>query len=145
MKLKRDIFSDLNSDKKLLDEELSLLFLVPLIQTAWVCNAVSPREKYIIFLAAREENIDERHSFNDVIDEWLKNQPGRKFFDDCLNHIRHLLKSMTVVERHKIKTKILERCRRVAAVAGAKDLMDVNHHVSIKEENLLSELQELLT
>lgn len=36
----------------------------------------APREKYIIFLAAREENIDERHSFNDVIDEWLKNQPN---------------------------------------------------------------------
>ena len=44
-----------------LDEnEGKLLFLVPLVQVAWAHGAISPRERQLVFEAARAEGIDER-------------------------------------------------------------------------------------
>lgn len=144
MKKRTRIFEDGESVDNLTEEEVSLLHLVPLIQTAWVCNAISKREKQIIYSAARKDSIDERHEFNDIIDEWLSYQPSQKFFDDCLLIISNSFQEMTVKERNSLKSKILGGCNEVAASAGGKSLMDVNHHVSLKEKKLLNKLTEFL-
>jgi hypothetical protein len=144
MKKRTRLFTDLESVDNLTDEEKSLLFLTPLVQTAWVCGGISPREKQVIYRAAREEAIDERHQFNDVIDEWLKYQPSRMFFEDCLELINDSLEKMTVKERSTLKSKILERCNQVASAAGSKSLMDINHHISLDETHLLNRLREVL-
>lgn len=144
MKKRTKLFTDINEVEKLTDEEISLLFLTPLVQTAWVCSGVSPREKQVIFTAAREESIDERHEFNEIIDEWLKYQPSQQFFAGCLDLINDSLHKMTVKERNSVKTKILERCNQVAASAGGKSLMDINHHISPQETHLLNKLREVL-
>lgn len=144
MKKRTVVFANLESIDDLTEEKKSLLFLTPLIQTAWVCGGVSPREKQIIFKSAREELIDERHQFNEVIDEWLTYQPSQIFFDDCLELINNSLEKMTVRERTSVKTKILERCNQVAASAGSKSLMDINHHISPNETHLLNRLREVL-
>ncbi|MBX7170477.1 MAG: hypothetical protein K1X72_05925 [Pyrinomonadaceae bacterium] len=144
MKKRNNVFTDVESIDELSEQEKSLLFLTPLIQTAWVCGGVSPREKQVIYKAAREESIDERHQFNDIIDEWLKYQPSQIFFDDCIALINNSLEKMTVKERNLLKTKILQRCNQVAASAGGKSLMDINHHISPNEEHLLNRLREVL-
>lgn len=144
MKKRTEVFANRESIDELTEQEKSLLFLTPLIQTAWVCGGVSPREKQVIYKAAREEAIDERHQFNEIIDEWLKYQPSQTFFDECLALINNSLEKMTVKERNLLKTKILERCNHVAASAGGKSLMDINHHISPNEEHLLNRLREVL-
>lgn len=144
MKKRTQIFDNIESIENLTDEEISLLFLTPLVQTAWVCGGISPREKQVIFKAAREESIDERHQFNDIIDEWLSYQPSQFFFEECLSLINSSLEKMTVKERNTIKAKILQRCNQVAASAGGKSLMDINHHISPPETHLLNRLREVL-
>lgn len=144
MKKRTKLFANIEEVGQLTDEEISLLFLTPLVQTAWVCGGISPREKHVIYKAAREESIDERHHFNDVIDEWLKYQPSQDFFDDCLALINDSLEKMTVKERNSLKSKILQRCNQVAASAGGKSLMDINHHISLQETHLLNKLREIL-
>ncbi|MCB1024356.1 MAG: hypothetical protein KDB79_08200, partial [Acidobacteria bacterium] len=144
MKRRNELFQNIETVEDLNSEELALLFLIPLIQTAWVCKAVSPREKHEIYKAARKDAIDGRHEFNDVIDDFLKYQPGGDFFDHCLRLINDSLENMTVKERTRVKTKILSRCERVAASAGGKSLMDVNHHISEKEKQLLENLRAFL-
>ena len=52
---------------------------------------------------------------------------------------------MTVKERVKKRDKLFERCRTVAASAGGKSLMDVNHHISTEEKELLTELEQMLS
>ena len=144
MKIRTDLFLNTESTDELTNDEISLLYLMPLIQTAWVCGAVSPREKQVIFSAARIESIDEQHEFNNVIDEFLTYQPSRSFFDKCLHLINTGFENMTVKERTKIKETILNRCKQVASSAGNKSLMDVNHKVSPEEEHLLNRLKEVL-
>ncbi|HEX8286894.1 MAG TPA: hypothetical protein VF556_02805 [Pyrinomonadaceae bacterium] len=134
-----DHFSTLESDKK------SMLFLVPLVQTAWAHGAVSPREKQVIFEAAREEGIDEKHDFNSELDRWLVYQPSQEFFDDCLEQIENEMRAMTVKERGVKLEMLLRRCERVAASAGEKSRMDVNHAVSPEEKNLLAAIKQTLS
>lgn len=126
---------------ELSEKERSLLFLMPLIQTAWAHGAVAPREKQTIFNAAREDAIDERDEFNDTLDELLTYQPSREFFDVCLIIIEENFARLTVRERTHLRNKILSRCRAVAESAGEKSSMDLNHHISA-EERLLLELYE---
>lgn len=121
----------------------TILFLVPLIQMAWAHGAISPREKRVIFDAAREDGIDERHRFNETLDRWLVYQPSAKFFGDCLKQIEERKKMMTVKEREQIRKKVLSRCRRVAETAGDSSPMDTDHRVSSEEKILLDELTDI--
>ena len=138
-------FLSKSSQNEMTDEDVSLLFLIPLVQMAWAHGAISPREKRVIFDAAREEGIDHRSSLNDTLDKWLVYQPSRVFYVDCLSLIKSKLQTMTVKERVKKRDKIFDRCRKVAASAGGKSLMDLNHHVSEEERELLTELEQTLS
>lgn len=144
MKRKFELFSGARSAGGLTQEEKKLLYLMPLIQTAWACGAVSPREKQVVFEAAREDLIDERDEINYIIDELLRNQPGRVFFDDCLEMISCSMKEMTTKERNFLRARLLRRCRDVAVSAGSKSLMDTDHHISEDERHLIESLREVL-
>jgi hypothetical protein len=144
MKKRTNLFADTESIDELTAEEISLLYLMPLIQIAWVCGAVSPREKQVIYSAARSDSIDERHHYNDIINELLNYQPSQEFFEKCLMLINKSFENITVKERKKLKTSILQRCNQVAASAGEKSLMDVNHNISPEEAHLLKIFNELL-
>ena len=126
------------------ENEMPLLFLVPLVQVAWAHGAISPRERQLIFEAARIEGIDGRDALNDVLADWLLNQPGQKFFNDCLQLINEKLTQMTVKERNQRKASILDYGKRVAAAAGGKSLMDINHDISEEEQATLNEISEMM-
>ena len=144
MKIQNKLFADIQNVNELNSEELSLLYLVPLVQMAWICEAVSPREKQVIYNAARADSIDERHEFNDILDEWLTYQPSGTFFENCLDLIADSLKKMTVKERKALRATLLHGCEKVAASAGEKSLMDTNHHISEQERELLDKFREVL-
>ncbi len=126
------------------ENKLQLLFLVPLVQTAWAHGAIARSEKNLIFEAAREDEVDARSPLNDQLDYWLVYQPSRQFFADCLEKIKTVLQSLTVREREALKTKIINRCRRIAGSAGGNSSMDVSSFVSPEEEETLAEIAETL-
>ena len=130
-------------DKKS-EDELQLLFLMPLVQTAWAHGAIALREKHLIFEAAREDGIDGRSQLNDRLSELFLYQPSRKFFSDSLDKISSLLQSMTVREREQLAAKIYKRCRSVAESAGGNSAMDVSAFISPEEQQTLSEIGEAL-
>lgn len=137
-----------NNKKKALNQlaenERELLFLIPLVQVAWAHGAISPRERQLIFEAARSEGIDERHPHNNRLADWLVYQPSRRFFDECLQMINEELLGMTVKERELRKEKILDFCTRIAAAAGDKSLMDVEHFISTEERETMVEISAML-
>jgi len=127
------------------DESKSqLLFLVPLVQTAWAHGAIARSEKNLIFEAAREDEVDARSPLNDQLDYWLVYQPSRQFFLECLDEIMAVLQCMTVREREAMKTKIINRCHRIAGSAGGNHSMDVSSFISPEEEETLLEIAERL-
>ncbi len=126
------------------ENKLQLLFLVPLVQTAWAHGAIARSEKNLIFEAAREDEVDARIPLNDQLDYWLVYQPSRQFFVDCLDKIMAVLQSMTVREREAMKTKIINRCHRIAGSAGGNHSMDVSSFISPEEDETLVEIAERL-
>ena len=126
--------------EKLSAAEMPLLFLVPLVETAWAHGAIARNEKHLIFTAAREEQIDEKHFLNKTLDELLVYQPGRQFFDDCLSLIKSELAAMTVKERKLKSSKIVKRCQKIAAAAGGNSVMDLDKTVSPEEREVLARL-----
>lgn len=126
--------------EKLSHPEMPLLFLVPLIETAWAHGAIARNEKQLIFTAAREEQIDEKHFLNETLDELLVYQPGQQFFDDCLSLIKSELTKMPVRERDATRSKLVSRCREIAAAAAGNSVMDVGKSTSPEEREVLARL-----
>lgn len=124
--------------EELNENEMPLLFLVPLVETAWAHGAVARREKQLIFAAAREEGIHEKHFLNESLDELLIYQPGREFFDSCLMLVKTKLAAMTVAERDPKLAKLISRCRQVAAAAGGNSPMDIDKFTSPEEHEVLT-------
>lgn len=120
--------------------EMPLLFLVPLVETAWAHGAIARNEKQLIFTAAREERIDEKHPLNETLDEMLVYQPRQLFFDDCLSLIKSELAAMPVKEREPKRSKLIDRCKQIAAVAGGNSSMDIDKSVSPEEREVLARL-----
>jgi hypothetical protein len=124
--------------ERLSETEMPLLFLVPLVETAWAHGAIARSEKQLIFEAARVEQIDEKHFLNDALDELLTYQPGQLFFDDCLALIKSRLAAMTVKEREPKLAKIIKRCREIAAAAAGNSPMDLEKSTSPEEREVLT-------
>ena len=141
MKHTIDFFRNTISERgTLADDERTLLFILPLIQVAWAHGAISPREALAIFEIAREDGIDPTHWFNEKIDSFLVYQPSAKFFEDSIDLINETLAQLTVKEREEQVATLLRRCEKVAAAAGDRDPMDVNHRISVEEEGVLASL-----
>ncbi len=127
--------------EKLSETEMPLLFLVPLIETAWAHGAIARNEKHLIFTAAREEQIDEKHLLNETLDELLVYQPGQEFFGECLSLIKSELAAMTVKDREKKRSKLINRCRQIAAAAGGSNsVMDLDKFTSPEEREVLARI-----
>lgn len=158
MKNTKEIIEDINRDtndaatdyaapktrggcrEKLSAAKMPLLFLVPLIETAWAHGAIARNEKHLIFTAAREDRIDEKNQFNGTLDELLIYQPGQQFFDDCLSLIKSELAAMTVKDRGATCSKLIKRCREIAAAVGGNSVMDVDKFTSHEEREVLARL-----
>lgn len=140
MKYENNLFNK----NDLSETEETLLFLVPLVQTAWAHGAIASRERHLIFEAARQDSIDARDPINDTLEKFLVYQPSRDFFDECLSLINQKLSQMTVKERNEMRRKIITRCQTVAASAGDKSPMDLNNHISAEEKFLLERFEEIL-
>ena len=117
-----------------------LLFLMPLIQTAWAHGAVAGKERRLIFDAAREDGIDATSEMNRHLHELLMNQPSQRFFDERLDEIAFALEEMTVNERTAVRQRILSRCRGVAESAAGNDPMDVRAFVTSAEQRAIEEI-----
>ncbi len=126
--------------KRLSEEEMPLLFLIPLVETAWAHGAIARGEKQLIFTAAREEQIDEKHFLNETLDELLVYQPGQEFFGECLSLIKSELAAMMVKDREPTRAKLVRRCREIAAAAGGNSVMDVDKFTSPEEREVLARL-----
>ena len=119
---------------------MPLLFLIPLVETAWAHGAIARSEKHLIFRAAREEQIDEKHFLNETLDELLVYQPGQEFFGECLSLIKSELAAMTVKDREPTRAKLVRRCREIAAAASGNSVMDVDKFTSLEEREVLTRL-----
>jgi len=99
-------------------ETVRLLYLLPLVQTAWADNRVDPREMALIPDLSRERGILPGSPAERVLTEWLRKRPASELFGDGLELISEILCSRPAEVRRKTTKEIVELCARVAAASG---------------------------
>jgi hypothetical protein len=94
-----------------------LIFLTPLVQTAWAGGRVTLRQRRFIYEAARSHEIDEHGPAGKTLSEWFERQPSDAFFELALRVIRNILHFLPPDAHESRKRQLLQNCERVATAS----------------------------
>jgi len=93
---------------------VTLLYLVPLIQVAWIDGSVNPAERRCIESIAHQWYIDEKAAAYPQLRAWLDRKPSEEFFEGTLQAIRCILESRPENQSITTRALLIRRCRDVA-------------------------------
>jgi hypothetical protein len=99
-------------------ETVSLLHLVPLIQTAWAEGNVSAGERDLIVRAARARGVEANSTADQQLHRWLTNRPSQELFEKTLRAIRAILAARSPEERAESERDLLSLCTAIASASG---------------------------
>jgi hypothetical protein len=99
-------------------ETLMLLYLVPLIQTAWAEGSVSGRERDLIVKAARSRGIEAGSAADAQLNLWLTERPSEQMFERTLRVIGTMLQARSPEEREAGERDLLSLCTAIASASG---------------------------
>jgi hypothetical protein len=122
-------------------ETVMLLYLMPLIETAWAEGHVSPRERELIVKAARSRGIEAGSSADRQLNDWLTERPSKELFEKTLRAIGAILQARPPEEREASQRDLLSLC---AAVASASGGIVGLRAVSEEERQMLAHITEEL-
>ncbi len=99
-------------------ETVTLLHLVPLIQTAWAEGGVSEKERGLIVKAARSRGITEGSPSDQQLNMWLSQRPSDELFEKTLRAIRTILQAQPAEARDASEKDLLSLATAIAAASG---------------------------
>jgi hypothetical protein len=114
-------------------DTLSLLHLVPLIQTAWAEGSVSDGERDLILQAARARGIEAHSSAGQQLNGWLAQRPSEELFEKTLRAIHAILQAASPEVRAASERDLLSRCTAIASASGGilgfRAVSDAEHQI----------------
>jgi hypothetical protein len=99
-------------------ETVMLLYLVPLIQTAWAEGSVSGKERALIVQAARSRGIEAGSPADAQLNLWLTERPSEQLFQRTLRVIGTILQARSAEERAASERDLLSLCTAIASASG---------------------------
>ena len=99
-------------------ETVMLLYLVPLIQTAWAEGGVSEKERELIVKAARSRGITEGTPSDQQLNMWLSTRPSDELFEKTLRAIRTILQAQPADAREASEKDLLSLATAIASASG---------------------------
>jgi hypothetical protein len=119
-------------------QTVRLLYLVPLVQMAWIDGQVTQRERQQFFEMARLSGVEkDGPAYRRVLD-WLDRQPPEEFFQRTLRVIQDTLQILAPEKRKAIKQDLLLCCTRIAETSGG--ILGVGSKISQAEQKLLQQI-----
>lgn len=115
------------SDEAVLDRLVSLglrantiaaLSLVPLIQVAWADGTVQDNERVAILQGAHGKGLEEGSDGYELLQGWLKKQPGDELFTAWEAYIKALSAQLNDEQNRLLKNQIVGFAKMVANAAG---------------------------
>lgn len=122
-------------------ETVMMLYLVPVIQTAWAEGGISEKERALIVKAARSRGITEGTPCDQQLNMWLSNRPSDEMFEKTLRAIRTILQSQTADVREASEKDLLSLATAIAAASGG---IVGFRSVSDEERQILSHISDEL-
>ncbi len=99
-------------------ETVMMLYLVPVIQTAWAEGGVSQKERDLIVKAARSRGITEGTPCDQQLNMWLTTRPSDAMFEKSLRAIRTILQAQPETAREASEKDLLSLATAIAAASG---------------------------
>lgn len=115
------------SDEAVLDQLVALglrantiaaLSLVPLIQVAWADGTIQDNERTAILQGAHGKGLEEGTDGYELLQSWLKKQPGNELFTAWEAYIKALAAQLNDEQNRLLKNQIVGFAKMVAAAAG---------------------------
>ena len=122
-------------------ETVMMLYLVPLIQTAWAEGGVSQKERELIVKAARSRGITEGTPCDQQLNMWLATRPSDEMFEKSLRAIRTILQAQPESAREASEKDLLSLA---TAIAGASGGIVGFRAVSAEEQQSLKHISDEL-
>jgi hypothetical protein len=122
-------------------ETVMMLYLVPVIQTAWAEGGVSPKERELIVKAARSRGITEGTPCDQQLNMWLATRPSEEMFEKSLRAIRTILQAQPESAREASETDLLSLATAIAAASGG---IVGFRAVSAEEQQILKHISDEL-
>jgi hypothetical protein len=122
-------------------ETVMMLYLVPVIQTAWAEGGVSEKERALIVKAARSRGITEGTPCDQQLNLWLSKRPSDEVFEKTLRAIRTILQAQPADVREASEKDLLSLA---TAIAGASGGLVGFGAVSAEERQILAHINDEL-
>jgi hypothetical protein len=122
-------------------ETVMMLYLVPVIQTAWAEGGVSPKERELIVKAARARGITEGTPCDQQLNMWLAIRPSNEVFEKSLRAIRTILQAQPESTRGDSEKDLLSLATAIAAASGG---IVGFRTVSAEEQQILKHISDEL-
>lgn len=115
--------SDKNVIQQLIDqgvttETLASIGLIPLVAVAWADGKMDNDERTAILKAASEAGIGEQHGSYQLINNWLRQQPGDELLASWQDYISAMKETLDAAAVSQIKNSVIDRAKKVANAAG---------------------------
>ena len=115
--------------------------IVPLVKMAWADGAIQSRERKAIIEAAEERGIEQGSANHDLLESWLKREPGPELMDTWKEYVDALRASLDPMIFDALRERVISRTRAVAKAAGG--ILGLGS-VSKAEQAMLDRLEESL-
>jgi len=97
---------------------IAALSLVPLIQVAWADGTIQDNERTAILQGAHGKGLEDGTDGFELLQSWLKNQPGDELFTAWEAYIKALTSQLNDEQNRLLKNQILGFAKMVATAAG---------------------------
>jgi hypothetical protein len=97
---------------------IAALSLVPLIQVAWADGTIQDNERVAILQGAHGKGLEEGTDGYELLQSWLKRQPGDELFTAWEAYIKSLASQLNDEQNRLLKNQIVGFAKMVAASAG---------------------------
>lgn len=122
-------------------ETVMMLYLVPVIQTAWAEGGVSQKERDLIVKAARSRGITEGTPCDQQLNMWLTTRPSDEVFEKSLRAIGTILQAQPQSAREASEKDLLSLATAIAAASGG---IVGFRTVSAEEQQILKHISDEL-
>ena len=99
-------------------ETLAAVSLIPMVEIAWCDGTVAPQERNAVLNAAVSQGVKPDTAPYELLKHWLDERPDSHIIDAWKAYIKEMAHLMLKESLAKMKSHMLDRCRRVAAAAG---------------------------
>jgi len=99
-------------------ETLAAVSFIPMIEVAWSDGYIAPEEREAVLNAAAAQGIPADSAALKIINHWLEQRPDARIIEAWKAYVKEMNRIMSKESLAAMKTRMLDRCRHVAAATG---------------------------